>query len=191
MTYNPNIPVGTDNLSASQVQILDNFGQLNAQFGIDHTAFNTGSGNGDGFHKKVTFVSQGADPATGVNQVALYNKLNELYVRLQSNATPFKLVGAFLAAQNGYINLYGSILLQWGRGFIPGGSTDTTVTFPIAFSAAAYVVNDTPYNNPITGSTPREFGADTITATTFRAVAFNGLVPGGGCNFGWMAIGPA
>jgi hypothetical protein len=53
MTYLPGIPLPTDNLSFSQGQLKDNFTQLNDQFGIDHTAYNTGVGNGDGFHKQI------------------------------------------------------------------------------------------------------------------------------------------
>lgn len=191
MTYNPSIPQATDNLSTSQGQILNNFTQLNTVFSVDHFAFDDVTSTLRGKHRQCTFESLGADPTTLANEVALYNKSNELYIRQQSNATAFKLIGNFLAAQNGYITLYGSILMQWGRGFIAGGATNTTVTFPVAFSGTAYMVVDTPYNNPITGSTPREFGAESITATNFVAVAFNGVVPGGGCNFGWIAIGPA
>lgn len=55
MTYQPGIPAGNDNLSQSQGDIQDNFNQLNVQFAIDHTAFNTGSGNGDGLHKQIHF----------------------------------------------------------------------------------------------------------------------------------------
>jgi hypothetical protein len=53
-TYLPGIPLGTDNLSTSQAQMLTNFGQLNTQFGVDHTFLNNSGVNGDGFHKKVT-----------------------------------------------------------------------------------------------------------------------------------------
>lgn len=54
MTYNPAIPQSTDLISASQLPILTNFDQLNAQFFVEHTPFYTGSGNGDGLHKKAT-----------------------------------------------------------------------------------------------------------------------------------------
>lgn len=62
MTYNPSIPQPTDLISTSQGQILANFGQLNSQFSTDHVAFNTGSGNGDGTHKKITFDNAPAAP---------------------------------------------------------------------------------------------------------------------------------
>lgn len=193
MTYNPNIPQGSDNLSASQVQLLANMGQLNSQFGIDHVAFNTGSGNGTGFHSKVTLLEQVSDPATGADQVALYNKGNNIYCRQENNATPFILIGSFLAAQNGYVNLAGGIRIQWGRATIPGGGTTVPVVFPLAFSGAAYMVVVTPFNNPITGTTPKVPGVDgpTITAAGFTLVNWNGPVPGSGVPCGWIAVGPS
>lgn len=72
MTYNPNIPQPTDNLSNSQGQFLANFDQLNQQFEIDHTGFNTGSGNGDGFHKKVTLPGNVATPSPGAGYGDIY-----------------------------------------------------------------------------------------------------------------------
>lgn len=93
-------------------------------------------------------------------------------------------------AQTGYALLAPGFLLQWGRGFMAGGTASLTVTFPKAFSATAWTVTSTPYNNPITGSSPREWGVQNISDVDFQAVAFNGVVPGGGVNFGWMAIGP-
>jgi hypothetical protein len=64
--YLPGIPLGTDNLSTSQAQMLTNFGELNTQFGIDHTPFNNSGVNGNGFHKKVTLPNQsnGSVPVT-------------------------------------------------------------------------------------------------------------------------------
>lgn len=73
MAYNAGIPLATDLISNSQAQILDNFNQLNVQFGEDHTAFNTGSGNGDGFHKKITFnVPLGSSPTPTGTASSLY-----------------------------------------------------------------------------------------------------------------------
>lgn len=85
-TYNSNIPQPTDLISNSQSQILGNFDQLNTQFAIDHTAFNTGSGNGDGYHKKTTLKQQGSDPAAIALANIVYTKaagtgVNELYMR--------------------------------------------------------------------------------------------------------------
>lgn len=96
-----------------------------------------------------------------------------------------------LLAQTGYALIPPGFLLQWGRNFIPGGASTLTVTFPKAFSATAWVVDTTPYGSPITGSTPREWGAQSITAIDFLGTSWNGSIPAGGINFGWIAIGPA
>jgi len=65
-TYNPSIPQPTNLISSSQAPILGNFGQLNTQFGVDHTPFNNGGINGDGFHKQITFPTALAAAPTGV-----------------------------------------------------------------------------------------------------------------------------
>lgn len=74
MTYNPNIPQGTDNISSSQAQIQTNFNQVNVQYGQDHVAFNTGSGNGTGFHKKVTLPDNPAAIVTTAGQWVMYGR---------------------------------------------------------------------------------------------------------------------
>lgn len=74
MTYNANIPLSTDLISNSQTAILNNFGQLNAQYIKDHDGFNTGSGNGTGFHKKVTFVANISTPSISGAVSAIYPK---------------------------------------------------------------------------------------------------------------------
>lgn len=94
-------------------------------------------------------------------------------------------------AQNGYALLPPGFLLQWGRGFIGGGATSVTVNFPKAFSAPCWMVDTTPYGNPITGSSPREWGATNILAASFDGISWNGPVPGAGLSFGWIAVGPA
>lgn len=93
-------------------------------------------------------------------------------------------------SQTGYSLLPPGMLLQWGRGTMAGGTATLAVTFPKAFSSTAWVVTSTPYAITITGSSPREWGVNSITSTGFTANSFNGVVPGGGVPFGWMAIGP-
>lgn len=58
MSYNPNIPQPTDNISTSQGQILTNFSTANTYFGTDHNAFNAASNQG--IHKQVNLVDQTA-----------------------------------------------------------------------------------------------------------------------------------
>ena len=96
----------------------------------------------------------------------------------------------YTLAQDGYAVIPPGILIQWGRDLMVGGTSTLAVSFGKAFSSTAWVVVSTPYDNPITGSTPREWGVNNITAAGFTANSFNGVVPGGGVNFGWFAIGP-
>lgn len=75
MTYSPNIPQATDNPSNSQPLILENFQQLNTQFGTDtadgtggdHVLFNAVLNNGK--HNRVTLLNQSGAVA-GVTQAA-------------------------------------------------------------------------------------------------------------------------
>ena len=64
MTYNPNIPQPTDDLSVSQGQILQNFQVSNSSFGIDHYSFADLTGN-TGKHNQITTPIYVADPDTG------------------------------------------------------------------------------------------------------------------------------
>ena len=91
-------------------------------------------------------------------------------------------------AQTGYSLVAPGFLLQWGRDTMTGASS--TITFPKAFSATAWVVTNTPYSNTVTGSTPKPFGVTNITATTFDATALNSA-GAASVLFGWIAIGPA
>jgi len=69
MTYNPAIPQSADLISNSQGEILENFFQLNSQFGIDHSAYETGGSNGNGFHKQVTLPTSTSPTATGIQGI--------------------------------------------------------------------------------------------------------------------------
>lgn len=90
MPYNANIPLATDLISNSQSDIKTNFTQLNLQFAEDHTAFNTGSGDGDGFHKKITFnVPQGADPSPAGTASQLYTKSVQNQQTMVNYGQPF------------------------------------------------------------------------------------------------------
>lgn len=74
MAYNNSIPQQTDLISQSQVQILENFSQLDLQYGTsgDHVEFTATSNNGK--HKKVSWVDQsGAPPSSVAGDVVAYS----------------------------------------------------------------------------------------------------------------------
>lgn len=65
MTFNPNIPQPTDDLSDSQGDLLTNNGALDTSFGIDHYKFSDPTSS-NGFHNKVTTPVFVANPPTGL-----------------------------------------------------------------------------------------------------------------------------
>jgi hypothetical protein len=150
MTYNPNIPQATDLISNSQPQILANFNQLNVQFGVDHQAFNTGSGNGDGTHKQITFDNAPTEPTpsgtisnifpllVGSNQELFFKNASTEY----NGAGKVQLTGASVLNTNGYITLPNALIIQWGIGTWtpPGTATQVTINFPLMFPAHAWNV---------------------------------------------------
>jgi len=171
MTYNPSIPQPTDLISVSQGQILTNFTQLNTQFGIDHTAFNPGSGNGDGFHKKVTYnVPQSVDPTPAGVASVLYTKsvsgLGQLFFANSSVVT--RLTGATTTGTSGSTFLPGGIIMKWGTVTLPGTGfnqpvswTATGGNFPTAFFA---VVASSAQSTSVTLSCATAFSTSGFTA---------------------------
>jgi len=71
MVYKKSIPQPTDNLDDSQVDLLNNFTQLDDSFDVDHVAFSDTTAD-NGRHKTVTFVKQTAEPTTAADQVKGY-----------------------------------------------------------------------------------------------------------------------
>lgn len=100
MTFNPNIPQPNDLISQSQAQIQTNFSQSNIAFAVDHTAFDVLSNQGK--HKHSTYLEQGSDATTLVNEVAVYCKDTgtqpDLFYRPQSNGTAQRLTGGGVTA---------------------------------------------------------------------------------------------
>jgi hypothetical protein len=123
---------------------------------------------------------------------------------VSSNAT---LVGGAQNATDGYCELPGATLMQWGTAVTPytgvgNGTRNTTVTFPKAFGAAPYNVTATTgcYDaNAVGNAISTSVG--TYTATTFylatwtpgNAVANIDLITPGSSNSRtvyWQAVGP-
>lgn len=65
MTFKNNIPQPTDNLSDSQVDLLNNMSQLDTSFGVDHYTFSDLTAN-NGFHNQITTPVYVATPSTGL-----------------------------------------------------------------------------------------------------------------------------
>jgi hypothetical protein len=149
MTYNPNIPQGSDNLSLSRVQILNNFSQLNILFDKDHYSWNDPTSANRGYHRQITFPSTPTIvPPTGTASI-LYPKLisgvpvlyfdnvngsSSIWRGGSGNGAVGSVTGG--NASNGRIIYPNGIIDQWGFINITGDSQ--TINFPVAFPNACF-----------------------------------------------------
>ena len=195
MTYNPNIPQADDLISESQGQILDNFTQLNEVFGKDHVKYDDATVADRGRHKQSTYTELSADPATLVNENAIYTKdvnaISQLFLRKQSSGTVIQMSAEDpIRAQNGTSFLpglsTGGILIQWGQLSIASGGPHN-VNFPTAFTAVPFSITTSMFRG--TNSSADVFFIDSVTppdATSFRVRNSSGSSR----TMAWMAIGP-
>lgn len=155
MTYLPNIPQPTDNLSVSQGNIQGNFAQSNTLFSIDHLPF-TDASDEQGYHLLLhqgaglanpvsgpTFRTKTLDNGTLDNFPGSISKVNQLF---PANYTPVYMAGngptdtqLFTKTGNGTVfqltgnqisaqgwAWIGGLLLQWGQVTGLSGSWPTT-----------------------------------------------------------------
>jgi hypothetical protein len=100
MSYNINIPQGTDQTLQSQKQLLSNFQTIDSLFGANHYPL-TGEQNYQGMHTVLTMQPQGGDPPTNATQISLYNKLDinsipALFFAPNNSQTPIQLTYPFI-----------------------------------------------------------------------------------------------
>lgn len=92
MTYQPNVPQGTDPILQSQGQIRPNYQEINKVFSKNHVGINEDL---KGMHSVLTMRDQTGDPATTATQIALYNKLvstiPNLFYAPNNSQTPIQL----------------------------------------------------------------------------------------------------
>lgn len=138
--YNPNIPQGTDNLSTSQGQILNNFSQLNTIFDVDHVKYDDATSANRGFHRKVRLVNVASDPVLVSPQTQLYTKTTggaeEFFFANASTTT--QLTGPRSLNTKGYATLPGGLIIQWNR--LASVTNGLPETFALAFPNQAYAV---------------------------------------------------
>lgn len=156
MTFNPSIPLSTDLLSASQQPIEDNFTQLNTQFAVDHVAFNTGSANGNGHHKQVTFDAPPTPPSPTGTISAIYPKAVSAIQQLffKNASTDYQLTGLTIStsgSNRGLTTPWG-IVINWGSANVGGGgpTSGTSITFAVPFPSSADSCIATGANNNAT-----------------------------------------
>jgi hypothetical protein len=144
MTYNPNIPMPTDNLSVSQGQMLTNFTQLNTQFGVDHTPFRNGGVNGDGFHKQVSFSQARSSPVlAGTNSMVYPKTVSGVVELFFANAAKDVLLSPSATVTSGGVKgvkLPSGIIVNYASSLQVFSSGGTTNTFAVAYTAAPAVI---------------------------------------------------
>lgn len=146
MTYNPNIPATSDNLSTSQGQMLSNFSQLNTIFDHNHFTWDNATSANRGLHRKVDFpVVQGSDPsptgAAGVVYSKALSGLTQLFFANASQVT--QLTGTNSIGASGSVTIQGGLILKWGTSAFSGSSTSLTVSLPVAFPNNCYFATST------------------------------------------------
>ena len=179
MSYQSNVPLGTDAPSASAADFRNNFTQIFNIFGTNHEDFNTGDA---GKHSFLQMPQQGAAPATALNEGGVYTKdvsgVTQLFYREESNGTERQLTGAFTAASAGEVVIPGGLTMKWGIATTSG--TTLAVAYPAPFASATYNVQLT--SNSAGATTI--FSASSPTAAGFTCTSSNPNE-----TFNWFAIG--
>jgi hypothetical protein len=193
-TYNSDIPDAPNDPADDQPLMKVNTNSIASFVAVDHYGFNNNDG---GTHQQSTYVSQSVAPGTTATQGAAYTKTVSgqvhLFYRRESNGDEIQLTASPspLAATNGYTFLPGNLLLQWGVATAIWSGANN-VTFPTAFSSAAYNVQFQPQRSASMDN--RNFAVvGTISATQFtpRLVTRNNNNLNETRTIYWTAIGPA
>jgi hypothetical protein len=147
MSYNQNIPIGTDDLSVSQPQIQSNFFAIYNAFNLNHVPFNTPDGT-QGKHMFVEMPNQNAaPPATIANETGLYCNTStytaqpELFFIKQNGTTApaplngangYEITSSNYVANVGWTRLPSGIMLMWG---LVQDNSHSTQTFILPVNA--------------------------------------------------------
>ncbi len=204
MSFLPLIPQPTDQLSASQAQILNNFGVLGAIAGNGNAA--SSSINSTSGFNWLYLPPQGATPPAGAafpaGNVAFYSFLNpntaanEIYVnKADASQVPMTAMKNNNAgATNGWTYLPSGLKIAWGTGTIPSGGTLAVVygsalsSFP-GFSTF-WTCPQLTRIRTVAGSTTNFVVIQSYNATGFTAKSSTVPISGGGtADFAWMVIG--
>lgn len=167
MTYNPNIPQAGDDPTLSQVQLLNNFGQLNSQWGVNHILLTAGANNGQ--HTKVFFNAPlGANPNLSQPQASLYTKTgstgnSELFY--QNGSTSSNVVQlTHLPAVTTTPGAQGfGFVTPWGLIMNMGLATGGTIIYQKPLSAPPYLVLLTNSTINLAPSSPQVIGTSQLT----------------------------
>lgn len=194
--YTNNVPQATQTIAATQPTIQSNFTYLPLFGNVDHDFASDSATTTNGFHTKVTFKANGSAPGFGSGvSVAYADTVAGVSSLCFENGTgSFAITGKNpSSASNGYTCLPGSLLLQWGFHALSGGTSDNgTVSFPVAFSSAAYNVQLT--LRCVSGGTSSSNNTLCVRNTSITTTGFDFVYNGSGADFSlffWTAIGPS
>lgn len=102
MVYKPSVPQASDRFAQSQIDFKQNFAQVGLIYGQNHTNLDAGQFLGD--HTVVSYLAQGAAPATGATEKALYSQSDtgiiNIYSRSQASGTSFQVSKSAKVYQN-------------------------------------------------------------------------------------------
>lgn len=207
MTYNRNIPQPTDKLSKSQVDLLNNFGQLAVSFGIDHYTYDNQT-QYNGMHYKSSYVEQESDPNPPLTVDDVYTKvvngLGELFYQRggSSPSVPVQITrgNPFPYANNytpqsgggpvgtdfdaGATFLAGGILIQYGT----VNTNQLTVKYPLTFSSSPYMIQLTLNGTQSAGA---RIALSVINESSTTSFSYFLTTVNTSANYvNWLAIGP-
>lgn len=188
-TYTQNVPNPPNLPSADVGNMQTNTNSIFSILNVDHETFGS-VGSIDGRHKQVSLINEAA-PGVPANIGGVLFANNPAPTNISwpfwqnASATVQLIAGAPTNATPGFTYLPGNILMQWGVNNIPSG-TGGTVTFPVAFSSAAYSVQLTMDRNSTSSASYGIFLNGAPSSTGFATNS--GL--SGSHNVYWIAIGP-
>lgn len=142
MTYNPNTPINTDFINASQTDILSNFATFYTAFLANHVPLDAPSGAGN--HTIVQMPEQETAFQTDVGEISVYTNFAEsstdqVFIRYQNNQIPFQFSNYqiySIPAADGYISFFtflpGNVLVYFGAVNITGFPFPFKLNPPIA-----------------------------------------------------------
>ncbi len=155
MAYSKDIPQPTDEIDASQNDLLENFRSISTLIGIDHVNFDAPSGN-QGKHNTVSmpnFVGVAASPVAVADEIKLFAKadgggITQLFVLPEAGDTllPERNITGATRTNTGETILPSGIEIKWGRAST-NGIGESTVVFATAFPTSiftVYAVNSQP-----------------------------------------------
>lgn len=180
MTFTSGVPASGQSLGQTLTPIQNNFTNYFNTISVNHVAPNI---SGAGKHTFSEFVTQGADPATSVNEITLYGKTTggatELFIRKDNSGNVYQLTtGTPVNAATGSTFLPGGLLINWGI------TNSLTPSFNRAFSAPPYSIQV----SPSADNAARTVVVSNSSVPT--STGFTVLVSNTGLFYYYIAIGP-